>query len=171
MTKMRIALFGSAIFTASLILPGEAQAHRIYQLQGNQWAIICDNGTGYSFSGSQTGAGDVAGILCGASTNLTSGGGVTVSTLIPASRHVRRVGQRWQAIGHAGSGPQETAFAGYPPHGYPCLGCAPCPGNPTEFCDTVGSSSVMRIHPGAAAAGWTRNAQGRLVRATEQSQR
>lgn len=32
----------------------------------------------------------------------------------------------------------------YPPHGYPCLGCAPCPGNPTEFCDTTGGSSFSQ---------------------------
>lgn len=32
----------------------------------------------------------------------------------------------------------------YPPHGYPCLGCAPCPGNPTEFCDTIGRSSFTQ---------------------------
>lgn len=37
---------------------------QIYHLQGNQYAIICEDGTGYSFSGSATGAQEAGGLLC-----------------------------------------------------------------------------------------------------------
>lgn len=32
----------------------------------------------------------------------------------------------------------------YPPHGYPCLGCAPCPGsNPVEYCDLNNMQKIV----------------------------
>ncbi len=46
---------------------------------------------------------------------------------------------------------------GYPPHGYPCLGCAPCPGNPTEFCDInnlKSASPSLKPHPDAFDLGY-----------------
>lgn len=39
-------------------------ALKVYHLQGNQYAIICSDGTGYSFSGSANGASEAGAILC-----------------------------------------------------------------------------------------------------------
>ena len=55
-------------------MPAPGSAHKIYQLQGNQWAIICDDGTGYSFSGSQNGATEAAALLCAGGFTVTSAG-------------------------------------------------------------------------------------------------
>ena len=48
-----LALFASPVF-----------ALKIYKLQGNQYAIICKDGTGYSFSGSANGAQEAGALLC-----------------------------------------------------------------------------------------------------------
>lgn len=82
------ALFGAVLFASP------AYAFKVYQLQGNQWAIICDDGTGYSFSGSQTGANDVGGILC--PEGIVPGGGTVVvaqnaNTLVKHDRSGRYV--------------------------------------------------------------------------------
>ena len=62
-----------------LLLATPAFALKVYHLQGNQYAIICADGTGYSFSGSASGATEAGGILCNEHggiitiTNTTSG--------------------------------------------------------------------------------------------------
>ena len=172
MRKVSVAaVLAAGLGMGLLFTPSGADAHRVYQLQGTQWAIICDNGTGYSFSGSATGAGEVAGLLCGPTgTHLVSPGGggvkadvgITRGELLRADRFVTKgANGRFSLTGAgAGGGQGNLAFKGYPPHGYPCLGCAPCPGsNPVEYCDIT---AIM--HPGAAAAGWRVNEQGRIVR-------
>lgn len=51
--------------TVALVLAcGPVWGLQIYHLQGNQYAIICEDGTGYSFSGSSTGAQEAGGLLC-----------------------------------------------------------------------------------------------------------
>lgn len=152
-----------AALAAAFVAPSMASAHTIYQLQGNQWAIICDNGSGFSFSGSQGGATEVAGLLCGeAVVNPGGGTGISVGTLAPADRYVRRHGEnRYTLLSPLGGSGGPAAFAGYPPHGYPCLGCEPCPGNPTEFCDTTGVA--LQAHPDARKAGWVVGDSGRLI--------
>lgn len=45
-------------------------------------------------------------------------------------------------------------MAGYPPHGYPCLGCAPCvpATNPVSYCDVT--ATKLSPHPDALALGF-----------------
>lgn len=43
---------------------------------------------------------------------------------------------------------------GYPPKGYPCLGCQPCPGNPSEFCDIQNNNTTLQPHPEALKLGY-----------------
>ena len=47
-----------------MLVAAPAFALKIYHLQGNQYAIICADGTGYSFSGSATGASEAGVLLC-----------------------------------------------------------------------------------------------------------
>ena len=56
----------SGIALACVTLLGTTPVHalKIYQLQGNQYAIICEDGTGYSFSGSANGAQEAGALLC-----------------------------------------------------------------------------------------------------------
>lgn len=169
MRKVSVAaIVASALGVGLLFTPSAADAFRVYKLQGNQWAIVCTGGGGYSFSGSATGAGEVGGLLCpGESqervvlTNPTKGGAnPAYDELLRADRFVTRAANGRYALVGGGQGQGNVAFRGYPPHGYPCLGCAPCPGsNPVEYCDITAI-----LHPGAASAGWRVNAQGRIVR-------
>lgn len=63
----------------------------------------------------------------------------------------------------AGDGPRRCGKGLYPPNCYPCLGCEPCPGNPSEYCDTVWNSiSLPRVHPEAESAGF-RFCEGRMT--------
>lgn len=58
-----------------------------------------------------------------------------------------------------------SKLKGYPPHGYPCLGCAPCPGNPTEFCDIINAAKVqepLKPHPSALELGYVYG-EGRMI--------
>jgi hypothetical protein len=98
MGKIQTAVFASALVATAALTPAPIRAHKIYPLQGNQWAIICDDGTGYSFSGSEQGATDVAGLLCaggftvspsGASPNIV---GVTRGELLNADQVVVKSG-------------------------------------------------------------------------------
>lgn len=69
----------AALFPAlAMGFSGTAFAHRIINLGGNSWVIICDNNGGnFTFSGSAGGAGDVAGMIC-PSMMMTDGSGPTV---------------------------------------------------------------------------------------------
>lgn len=72
---------------------GVAQAHRIVHVQGNLYVIVCDNNGGaFTFSGSQQGAGDVAGLLC--PTALVGGSGAsgpnTFEHAAPAAEALRK---------------------------------------------------------------------------------
>jgi hypothetical protein len=98
MEKIHTALVASALVATAALTPAPSWAHKIYPLQGNQWAIICDDGTGYSFSGSEQGATDVAGLLCaggftvspsGASPNVVA---VTRGELLNANKVVVKSG-------------------------------------------------------------------------------
>lgn len=87
MTILRTAVLASTLLAAIAAAP--AAAHQIYQLQGNQWAIICDDGSGYSFSGSQNGAIEVSGLLCGPGV-MAGGGAGRIVVLDDAARHLDR---------------------------------------------------------------------------------
>lgn len=69
-----------------------------------------------------------------------------------------------------GASSPQSLRRGYPPHGYPCLGCAPCPGNPTEYCSTVPTeratggqvASSLTPHPDAVDLGYV-FAQNKMI--------
>ncbi len=52
------------IIIALTLFATPALALKIYKLQGNQYAIICQDGTGYSFSGTANGAQEAGALLC-----------------------------------------------------------------------------------------------------------
>lgn len=39
----------------------------------------------------------------------------------------------------------QSVIVAYPPHGYPCLGCHPCVGNTTQYCDDETNSRVVVV--------------------------
>jgi hypothetical protein len=57
--------------------------------------------------------------------------------------------KNWKESGAPGV--QSKTVPSYPPDGYPCLGCHPCEGNTTEFCDDKTNSRVVVGLP----VGWT----------------
>lgn len=162
--RLILKLLGfSGAFCLFLFTPAGAYAHTVYHLEGRKYVVVCDNGYAFDFGGSEQGAYDVADILCPDPPlpPLASVGPRTTRALPHASAFVMmsRNG-RYLLRPEVAVSLRTALFRGYPPHGYPCLGCEPCPGNPTEFCDIVG----IRAHPGAVAQGWSLNRAGRLVR-------
>jgi len=98
-------------------------------LQGSNWAITCANGQSYSYNGSSAGLDVVGPALCpGGVVNPNGGDGLTAILNFEKENAGNRA-------------------AGFPPKGYPCLGCEPCPGNPAEYCSTtdgiIGEGSVV----------------------------
>jgi hypothetical protein len=127
------------ILMASFLISAQSFAWSAISLGGGNWAIICANGSAWSYSGSSAGLDVVGPALCPggliapsmpAGTRVCAGLAPTINLNIVKNR-------------------QETTedsvqkVKTYPPNGYPCLGCAPCPGNPTEFCDIVSSRIVV----------------------------
>lgn len=114
-------------------------------LGGGNWAILCANGTAWSYSGSSAGLDIVGPALCP--------GGLAVPSPPPGRRVMAGVSPSVPM--NVLKNLQETTETSiqktktYPPHGYPCLGCAPCPGNPTEFCDII-SSRIVYVSPALA---------------------
>lgn len=121
----------NAIVVASLFVASSAFAWSATFLGGNNWAIICANGTAWSYSGSSAGLDVVGPALCPAGMMTPSvPRGASVAAGIDRNVSVELLKNRREV---SESGPSRMRT--YPPHGYPCLGCSPCPGNPTEFCD------------------------------------
>jgi hypothetical protein len=125
-----------------LLSVGEAFAWTATYLGGNKWAITCAGGNAYSYSGSSAGLDTVGPALCPAdSTNnpawkvLPKG----VSRGVPRSVD-RAILLNKKEIGD--NGPRSTLRT-YPPHGYPCLGCVPCPAPSTDYCDIENKNSVL----------------------------
>lgn len=126
------------ILMAGLMVSAESLAWSAISLGGGNWAIICANGTAWSYSGSSAGLDIVGPALCP--------GGLAVAN-VPPGRKIRagldaKVNLNIVKNRQETTEPEVQALKTYPPHGYPCLGCAPCPGNPTEFCDIVSSRIV-----------------------------
>jgi hypothetical protein len=74
-------IFGAAaaFSVMTLGMATSAQAHRIVHVEGTLYVIICDNNGGnFTFSGSQSGAGEVAGMIC--PTAMVGGGTGTGTT-------------------------------------------------------------------------------------------
>ncbi len=83
------------LFTAFILslVATPAFALKVYHLQGNQYAIICADGTGYSFSGSANGATEAGDILCN-----EHGGIITITNTLSAN-------QALKALDLTGKGP------------------------------------------------------------------
>lgn len=155
---------GMLLLIVAALIPTQAFAARLYHLEGNKWAIICNDGSGFTFGGSAEGAAEVATLMCPGGARVSPGTGwvITYSLLQKFDRGLLAEtpaggGRPTGLTGRVAT----AAFRGYPPHGYPCLGCEPCPGNPTEFCSTT---VAMQVHPAAARAGFVLAAGGRLAR-------
>jgi hypothetical protein len=135
------------LLTAGLIISADAFAWSAISLGGGNWAIICANGTAWSYSGSSAGLDTVGPALCPGGLAVPSpppGRRVTVGISSTVKMNVIK---NLQELTETDIQKVKT----YPPHGYPCLGCAPCPGNPTEFCDII-SSRVVYVSPLAGKA-------------------
>lgn len=139
---------------ATLFL-GSAQAFgwSAISLGGGNWAILCANGTAWSYSGSSAGLDVVGPALCPAglaAPNVPAGAKTGVSTAVDYNllRNRKEISDRGIAAART-----------YPPHGYPCLGCVPCPGNPKDFCDVDNKARVF-------LAPWTPT--GRIVDLTRE---
>jgi hypothetical protein len=81
-----------------------------------------------------------------------------LSPMFAQTTKAKLTGQRQEPANH-------KAAKGYPPHGYPCLCCVPCPGNPTEFCDIdnkKSASSTLKPHPDAFEIGYVYN-EGKMI--------
>lgn len=150
------------VATLLAVTHSPAAAARIYHIVGNIWVIVCDSGPAFTFGGSAQGASDVAGLLCPGGAIVTPGG--TTLVMYQELQMVEGLFLRDSATRdeppRRGAG-MTSEFPGYPPNGYPCLGCEPCPGNPTEFCSTT---HAMYVHPLARLAGYQITAGGRLRR-------
>jgi hypothetical protein len=103
-------------------------------LGGGNWAVNCANGSSYSYAGSSAGLDTVGPGLCpgGLVKENPVGGGVKafpegVIRGVPQSVN-RELLQNKKEIGD--KSPQK--MRGYPPNGYPCLGCVPCG---SSYCD------------------------------------
>lgn len=132
MKKLLLSLF--ILFAGQFVFAWSAT-----YLQGDNWAITCANGTSWSYSGSSAGLEIVGPALCPAgiaAPSLPEGynlkKGILLSGKFELIKNRKEIGDR---------GIQTRRS--YPPHGYPCLGCVPCPGNPTEFCDVNNTSRLL----------------------------
>lgn len=108
-------------------------------LGGSNWAITCANGTSWSYNGSSAGLDTVGPALCPGGiaqpngptgTNVVAGISPRVKINILKNRHEtteKRI----------------PAARTYPPNGYPCLGCKPCPDKSGDFCDIETKNRVI----------------------------
>lgn len=56
--KLALTVLGAA----GLVAP--AAAHKIVHVKDKLYVIVCDSGAAFTYSGSQSGAGEVAGLMC-----------------------------------------------------------------------------------------------------------
>jgi hypothetical protein len=122
----------------SFLISTAAYSWSAISLGGGNWAIICANGSAWSYSGSSAGLDVVGPALCpGGLVVPNPPTGVKVAKGIDQKVN-KNVLKNKQEINETAP----SALRTYPPHGYPCLGCVPCPGNPSEFCD-VNNNRVL----------------------------
>ena len=141
-----LSLFGLRkwVMLLSFLAGAKAIAWSATYLGGNNWAIICANGTAWSYSGSSAGLDTVGPALCPAglaAPNPPPHRGKIETGVSAPLNYVKNLMELGDTT--------PPALRTYPPHGYPCLGCAPCPGNPTEYCDIVNSARVVFVSPAA----------------------
>lgn len=111
-------------------------------LGGGNWAITCANGTSFSYSGSSAGLDDVGPELCPSGLLAPNPVGGEVKALpegvirgIPQSVD-RALLQNKKEIGDK----RPQGRLSYPPKGYPCLGCHPCP---PSYCDDANKNVIL----------------------------
>jgi hypothetical protein len=77
MNTAKISRWMMALPALALGFSAPAMAHRVVHVEGTLYVIICEpGGQAYTFNGSQSGAGEVSGMLCpGMATNGSSGTG------------------------------------------------------------------------------------------------
>lgn len=95
-------MIASRILSLSLALSlpaAPALAWKAYLLEGNLWAIRCNDGTLWSYSGSQEGLGTVGPALCADHQGLVGGG--AGPEIEPATPEIR------QAVGRGCPAPRE----------------------------------------------------------------
>lgn len=117
MFKKIIIGTAATIGTLAMMTP-VASAWSATNLQGKNWAIKCANGQDFSYHGDSAGLDLVGPALCPG--GITDNGGLAELDRLEASAR-----------------DNVKMAAGFPPHGYPCLGCEPCPGDEENFCSTV----------------------------------
>ncbi|WP_394752498.1 hypothetical protein [Crenothrix sp.] len=125
------------MFTTSSVFAWSATS-----LGGGNWAITCANGTSWSYSGSSAGLDVVGPALCPAGIvvvnpngNLPKGvtRGVSQKVNQDIIRNTKEIGDN-----------KPQGLRRYPPHGYPCLGCVPCP---PDYCDDAKKNTVFIAPP------------------------
>lgn len=85
----RAALAGWLVAGIAAALPVPALAWKAYHLEGNLWAIRCNDNTLWSYSGSSAGLGTVGPALCDGHGGIAGGGGGP--DIVPAPVEVRRI--------------------------------------------------------------------------------
>jgi len=120
----------SYIICFSILLPTQASAWTATYLGADNWVIECNDGSDYSYHGSSAGLDWVGPSFCPKGVIAPNTGDLAASSMNSEIGQARAMGKI-----------SLVAAKSYPPHGYPCLGCAPCPGNTTEFCDNTGHSA------------------------------
>jgi hypothetical protein len=132
---------------------GNAFAWSATFLGADHWVITCANGLVYSYNGSSAGLDVVGPALCpnGIISGGTNGGGQVKELPQGVTRGVSPKVDRDLFINRKEIGDSKPqAIKRYPPHGYPCLGCEPCP---PDYCDIV-NKFVVRVPPVVRVGQW-----------------
>lgn len=137
--KKMLKRFG---FAALLLGSSQAFGWSATSLGGGNWAVTCANGTAWSYSGSSAGLDVVGPALCPAGLAVpTIPDRFKVTAGVAADVNYNFLRNRMELTDNG-----VAAARRYPPHGYPCLGCAPCPGNPSDYCD-LGNLRTVFLAP------------------------
>ena len=123
------------VFFLTLLFANTASAWTATYLGGGNWAIGCANGQNFSYSGGSSGLDVIGPALC-------PGGIVEDLDTVEAISTALKV----EKISSAG---------GFPPNGYPCLGCEPCPGDESEYCDTTSNPVLGSPDIGTGVVVWS----------------
>lgn len=143
----RFGLLVGAVLALAAGLTAPAEAATIYGPFGEKqkiWLIVCDSGPAITFGGSPEGANDFATIFCPGGARVTPGAthGDQAAPLVDAKALAEAAGTTIPKV-LAGKSGIKPGLASYPPKGYPCLGCEPCPPPEGSFCDTTRKQVVV----------------------------
>ena len=134
-------MFKHLLFFGLFLMSPKVFAWSATYLGGTNWAITCANGTSWSYNGSSAGLDVVGPALCPGgliAPNVPRGYRDRVAAGIAHTTEINLIKNRQESTED-----EVQKARTYPPHGYPCLGCEPCPpGNTGDFCDIVNASRV-----------------------------